>query len=264
LSTRANVLVDGGFDDLRSRDIRFLQEASHLGEVTVRLWHDQSPNWRKPPKFPFSERAYILKALKFVCRVTDERQDMSSIIDAGIWADMECDASVLRENTARDHGFDYRIIADSQLTGFPQAPPSPSIQTAKVAVTGCFDWLHSGHVRFFEEAARFGELTVFVGNDATIANLKGSGHPKFPEGERCFLVNAIKHVHHAQVSTGSGWLDADAEIRALKPDVFVVNQDGDKDCKREYCRDLGIEYRVLRREPAIGLPSRSSTALRGF
>lgn len=262
MSARPRVLVDGGFDNICSRDIRFLQEASRLGEVTVRLWRDQAPDWRESPKFSFSERAYILKALKFVCHVTGASPDTADA--GGIWAERESDASPAREKIARDQGLEYRIIAESQLRGFPQVLPAPSAKAAKVAVTGCFDWLHSGHVRFFEEAASFGDLTVFVGNDATIAELKGPGHPQFPEHERRYLVSAIRHVHHAQVSAGSGWLDADAEIRTLKPDVFVVNEDGDKECKREYCRDLGIEYRVLRREPAAGLPSRSSTALRGF
>lgn len=262
MSARPKVLIDGGFDNIGSRDIRFLQEASRLGDVTVRLWPDQAPDWREPPKFPFSERAYILNALKFVCRVTGAGPDIADA--ARIWAERECDVSPAREKVARDHGLEYRIIANAQLGGFPQVLSPTSTNAVKVAVTGCFDWLHSGHVRFFEEAASFGDLTVFVGNDATIAELKGPGHPQFPEDERRYLVSAIRHVHHAQVSTGSGWLDADAEIRALKPDIFVVNEDGDKECKRAYCRELGIEYRVLRREPAAGLPSRSSTALRGF
>jgi hypothetical protein len=59
-------------------------------------------------------------------------------------------------------------------------------------------------------------------------------------------------------------VDADPEIRRLKPDIYVVNEDGDKGGKREYCRELGIEYLVLKRVPAPGLAARSSTILRGF
>jgi hypothetical protein len=43
-----------------------------------------------------------------------------------------------------------------------------------------------------------------------------------------------------------------------------VNEDGDKGGKREYCQQRGIEYLVLKRVPAEGLPKRSSTDLRGF
>ena len=34
-------VVTGGFDDLRSSDIRFLEEASRQGELHVFLWSDQ-------------------------------------------------------------------------------------------------------------------------------------------------------------------------------------------------------------------------------
>ena len=47
-------------------------------------------------------------------------------------------------------------------------------------VTGCYDWLHSGHVRFFEEVSQLGDLYVVVGNDANLKLLKGEGHPLFP------------------------------------------------------------------------------------
>lgn len=49
----------------------------------------------------------------------------------------------------------------------------------------------------------------------------------------------------------------------LKPDIYVVNEDGDKGGKREYCQTMGMEYLVLKRARA-GMPQRSSTDLRGF
>jgi hypothetical protein len=78
------------------------------------------------------------------------------------------------------------------------------------------------------------------------------------------MLGSIKFVKQALIATGSGWLDADPEIRRLKPDIYVVNEDGDQGGKREYCQALGIEYLVLQRAPAPGLPERSSTVLRGF
>jgi hypothetical protein len=50
----------------------------------------------------------------------------------------------------------------------------------------------------------------------------------------------------------------------LQPDIYAVNEDGDKGGKREYCAARGLEYLVLKRTPAPGLPRRSSTDLRGF
>jgi glycerol-3-phosphate cytidylyltransferase-like family protein len=119
-------------------------------------------------------------------------------------------------------------------------------------------------VRFFEEVSTYGELYVIVGHDANIRLLKGEGHPLLPQEERRYMVGAIKYVRAALVTSGDGWLDADPEIRKLRPDIYAVNEDGDTGGKREYCAALGIEYLVLKRTPAPGLPKRTSTDLRGF
>ena len=85
-------------------------------------------------------------------------------------------------------------------------------------MTGCYDWLHSGHVRFFEEVSGYGDLYVIVGHDANIRLLKGDGRPLFPEAQRRYLVGSIRYVKQALVSSGDGWLDAEPEIAQLKPD----------------------------------------------
>lgn len=66
-------------------------------------------------------------------------------------------------------------------------------------------------------------------------------------------------MKQAVITTGSGWVDADPEIKRLKPDIYVVNEDGDKGGKREYYQELGIEYLVLKRTPAPGVPIHCST-----
>jgi hypothetical protein len=50
----------------------------------------------------------------------------------------------------------------------------------------------------------------------------------------------------------------------LRPDLYVVNEDGDKAEKRAYCEAHGIRYVVLSRRPREGLPRRQSTDLRGY
>ncbi|HZI31738.1 MAG TPA: adenylyltransferase/cytidyltransferase family protein, partial [Candidatus Binatia bacterium] len=159
----------------------------------------------------------------------------------------------------------YRVFSADDLKGFPEPPPMPSAPgKKKVVATGCYDWFHSGHVRFTEEASAYGDLYVCLGSDANVRLLKGGGHPLLCEEERRYVVGSIKFVKQALITTGSGWVDADPEIRRLKPDIYVVNEDGDKGGKREYCQKMGLEYLVLKRTPAPGLPKRSSTDLRGF
>jgi cytidyltransferase-like protein len=260
----ATVLVRGGFDDIRARDIRFLEEAAKIGRVTVRLLSDADilVMTGKSPKFPYAERAYFLESVRYVAEV-DSDSDRSAE-RADLVVGRESDLAVDNRNFARDIGKPYRNIAERQLDGFPQVPKRASMPGRKVVVTGCYDWFHSGHVRFFEEASAYGVLTVCVGNDVCIRALKGEGHPLLSQDERRYVVGSIKYVADSVISKGSGWLDADAEIRMLRPDFYAVNDDGDKGGKREYCRNLGIEYIVLKRTPAPGLPSRSSTMLRGF
>ncbi|MGC9523688.1 MAG: adenylyltransferase/cytidyltransferase family protein, partial [Anaerolineae bacterium] len=135
--------------------------------------------------------------------------------------------------------------------------------TKSVFVSGVFDLLHSGHVAFFRQAAAFGDLTVAVGSDRTVYELRG--HPPVnPEAERLFMVQSVRYVKEAFISSGSGVLDFEPELRERQPDLFIVTEDANLPAKRELCEELGIEYLVIRREPYGDLPRRSSTALRGI
>ena len=120
----------------------------------------------------------------------------------------------------------------------------------KVFVSGCFDLLHSGHIAFFKEAAEMGDLYVSVGNDANVTSLKAK--PMFPEHERVYMVSAIRWVHKAFVAKGMGH-DQGPDLDFVKPDIFFVNEDGDKESKRNQCAERGIEYVVAVREPDSGL-----------
>lgn len=131
----------------------------------------------------------------------------------------------------------------------------------KVFVSGCFDVLHSGHIRFFEEASQYGDLYVSVGSDKTIEELKNR-KTLYNEDERLYMVSSIKYVHTAFVAQGSGKLDFAEEIKTIKPDIFFVNSDGDSSEKREFVENLGIRYVVSNRIPKDLLPIRSTTAIR--
>lgn len=268
MNAQPKVIVSGGFDDIRSRHLRFLEEAAKLGEVTVLLWPDavRESVSGKPPKFPLTERRYFLNAVRYVSRVIEAAPDaLPSDVRPDLWVDEPTLTNAAREKLASENGIAYRVLTEAELAGFPIPPPMPSaLGRRKVVATGCYDWFHSGHVRFTEEASAHGDLYLVVGHDANIRLLKGEGRPLLSEAERRYVVGSIKHVKQALISSGDGWLDADPEIRAIKPDVYVVNEDGDKGGKREYCQQMGIEYLVLERAPAPGLARRSSTELRGF
>ncbi len=276
LHNHRQVAVAGAFDDFSSRSLRFLQEAARFGDLTVLLWSDEVvvEMEDRQPGFPLQERLYVLQAVRYARRVTT----VTSAFDehtlppvAGfrpdVWVITKAQDHQRKRTFCEQHGLQHCVLSVEQLRGFPcdtaqrreAVPPRK-----KVLVTGSFDWFHSGHVRFFEEASAYGDLYVVVGHDANIQRLKGVGHPMFPQEERRYVVQSIRFVTAALISTGHGWLDAEPEIERIKPDIYAVNEDGDRGGKRDYCEAHGIRYLVLRRTPAPGLPRRSSTDFRGF
>ncbi len=127
-----------------------------------------------------------------------------------------------------------------------------------VLVSGCYDLLHGGHIAFFKTAASYGKLYVAVGQDKNVLQLKGKA-PYYSEKERKFVVGSVKYVHEAFISSGNGMLDFEPDIRRLKPDIFIVNTDGHTPEKEVLCRELGVEYVILERNPESELPVRSSS-----
>jgi hypothetical protein len=76
------------------------------------------------------------------------------------------------------------------------------------------------------------------------------------------MMQSLACIKEAFISSGSGMLDFEGELRALQPDILLVNADGNIPHKKALSDELGIEYIVLEREPYSGLPARSTTALR--
>ena len=97
-------------------------------------------------------------------------------------------------------------------------------QGERVVITnGCFDILHSGHVRYLNEAAKLGDrLIVAVNSDASVGRLKGPSRPVVPLASRMELLAALSCVD---------WVvpfDEDTPERlicALQPDVLVKGGD---------------------------------------
>jgi glycerol-3-phosphate cytidylyltransferase-like family protein len=82
------------------------------------------------------------------------------------------------------------------------------------------------------------------------------------QAERLYMIKSLATVKQVFVAKGSGILDFVQELQEIKPDYFVVNEDGSTPEKKKLCHDLGIEYVVLARKPHARLTPRSTTALR--
>lgn len=92
-----------------------------------------------------------------------------------------------------------------------------------VFTNGCFDLLHSGHVRYLNEAAKLGDrLVIAVNSDESVKQLKGESRPIVQLEGRMELLSALSCVD---------WVIAFNEetperlICKLKPDILVKGGD---------------------------------------
>jgi cytidyltransferase-like protein len=269
-------VVTGSFDNIGFADVRLLEEASRLGNLHVFLWSDElvrtlDGNY---PMFPQEEREYLIQGIRYVNRVDivnrlPDRDSLPSFGENGstTWVVSEAINNAAKRLFCASYGLKYHVVKQASLNTIPISQNNhhqAKSLVKKVVVTGCYDWFHSGHLRFFEEVSTYGDLYVVVGSDKNVRLLKGEGHPMFPEEQRSYLVQSKRYVKKALISSGNGWMDAEPEIAQIKPDFYVVNEDGDVPEKRKFCETRGIEYVVLKRTPKEGLLPRQSTDLRGY
>ena len=100
----------------------------------------------------------------------------------------------------------------------------------RVAVNGCFEILHVGHIRFLKNSAKLGdELIVLVNGDDYIRSHKGR-EPVFPLEERKEMLKALKCVNSVWEFHGE---NPGPELRDLKPDIYVSGYTGEKLLARE-------------------------------
>lgn len=112
-----------------------------------------------------------------------------------------------------------------------------------VAVSGGFDPLHRGHVRYLEAAKKLGdELVVILNNDHWLEKKKG--HAFMSERERKEVIEALRAVDRV-VLTAHKKGDSDRsvcrELKKLRPDIFANG--GDRTAKNipeaPVCKAMG-------------------------
>ena len=88
-----------------------------------------------------------------------------------------------------------------------------------VLTNGVFDLLHTGHLSYLKKARELGDaLIVALNADASTRALKGPARPVQDEQQRAFALGALTCVD-AVVIFRTPRLDA--EIRALRPDIYT-------------------------------------------
>jgi len=122
----------------------------------------------------------------------------------------------------------------------------PQILAGKTVVlaNGCFDILHVGHVRYLEDARKFGDtLVVAINSDRSVRAIKGKGRPILDENERAALVSALRCVDHVVVFDEP---DVSRIIETLRPAVHAKGSDYSEDTvpEREKVRAYGGQVRI--------------------
>lgn len=88
-----------------------------------------------------------------------------------------------------------------------------------VWTNGCFEILHAGHIDFLLKASRLADVFIVgVNSDASVAKVKGEGHPLAREAERLLVLSAVECIDHITVFDQP---DCTELLRALKPDVYA-------------------------------------------
>jgi D-beta-D-heptose 7-phosphate kinase/D-beta-D-heptose 1-phosphate adenosyltransferase len=96
-----------------------------------------------------------------------------------------------------------------------------------VAVSGGFDPIHAGHIRYFQEASKLGDKLVVILNNDNWLKLK-KGYSFMNEAGRKEIIEAIKGVDEVIISfhkEGTTDMSVCEELKKIKPDIFVNGGD---------------------------------------
>jgi len=116
---------------------------------------------------------------------------------------------------------------------------------------GVFDLLHIGHIRYFRQAAQWGDvLVVTVSPDRFVD--KGPHRPAFSEILRAEAVASQDVVDFVAVNE---WATAEELLRAVQPDVYVKGSDfkdidsdptGKLRLEADVCEEIGAELKLTK------------------
>ena len=110
-----------------------------------------------------------------------------------------------------------------------------------VFTNGCFDLLHTGHVKYLETAKSFGDVLIIgLNSDRSVAALKGEGRPINMQMDRAYILAALEVVDYVVI------FDEDTPynlIKAIKP--YTLVKGGDYKGKKVIGQDIAKELKLV-------------------
>ncbi len=124
-----------------------------------------------------------------------------------------------------------------------------------VFCSGCFDLVHAGHVLFFEDCKKLGDILVaMVGSDAVIKRDKAKNRPILNEHVRLKIVDSLKPVDYTFLDyippkTPHRLYIISQVIENLQPDFYVINNDAwDIEYRKRFCEKYKVPLIILKRK----------------
>lgn len=136
-----------------------------------------------------------------------------------------------------------------------------------VVCSGCFDLTHAGHILFFEDCKKQGDiLVVVIGSDHDIRGYKTDSRPILNEQVRLKIVSSLKPVDYALIDIDATDGDLLGKLvplfHKLKPDSYVINTDAfDIDRRKDILRDFNTKLIILERNCPLEFEEISTTKI---
>ena len=132
----------------------------------------------------------------------------------------------------------------------------------KIFVSGAFNVLHAGHIRFFNDARALGDyLIVSYPPSDMLWKLYGR-KSVLDDADKLAVISSLEQVDEVVLSTDDDRaLSFRSAFLSVKPDVLAVTTD-DRfiEEKRRFCEEVGAEFVVLEKSAPAGKAT-SSTAV---
>lgn len=133
----------------------------------------------------------------------------------------------------------------------------------KVFVSGGFNVLHAGHIRFFEDAAALGDYLIVSFPPSDLLWKLYGRKSLLEDADKMAVIKALSMVNEVVYSTDNNEaLSFKTVFEQIKPDILAVTEDDRfKDAKSAFCEEQGAEFVILPKTAPAENPTSSRAVL---
>lgn len=144
-----------------------------------------------------------------------------------------------------DHEKNLYLSIESQIKSLDEISNIANNHRAKgekiIFTNGCFDILHSGHVKYLEESKKLGDiLIVGLNSNNSVSLLKGQNRPINDEIDRALIISSLKPVDYVVIFNEETPFNL---IKLINPNVLVKG--GDYIGKKIVGADVVEEVKII-------------------